>query len=59
MKARINNTSNGLLVAEFEEEEELLRTSANQTSSRRNNCLLGKEGKTSDIEEKSYADDEV
>ena len=56
MKAKINNTSNELLEAEFEEEEELLRTKENQTSSRQNN-----EGKSdvSDMDEKSNADDEM
>lgn len=61
MKAKINHTSNESLVAEFEEEEELLRTKENQTSSRQNNELLEKEGESdvSDINEKSNSNDEM
>ena len=62
MKAKINNTSSELLVAEFEEEEEKLRTKENQTSSGQNNELVGKESKSdvsSDIDENSNADDEM
>ena len=48
-------------MTEFEEEEELRRTKENQTSSRQNNELLGKEGKSdvSDIDENSNAYDEM